>query len=341
MKFDVQLAEFDLDKISGEAHKLEEIGFDALWSWETSRNPFLPLAVAALVTSKIQLGTNIAVAFPRTPMITATVAWDIQRASKGRFLLGLGTQVRMHNERRLSAPADHPAARVRELILCIRAIWDAFQNGSKPNFKGEFYQFTLITPFFNPGPLEHPQIPIYLAGVKPLMCRVVGEVADGMHVHPFHSAQYLREVVRPNVDEGAKLRGLRVDDLELFSPIFVVTGADEAARSQAEQSVRDQIAFYASTPNYRDVLEFHGWEQTGEELSKLARKGAWGEMGKQISDEMLDTFALAAPMDMLPEMIQGRYEGLLDRVSLYTSLNPMAQSTQLQALAKGIHNQSR
>ncbi|MEE8396181.1 MAG: TIGR03617 family F420-dependent LLM class oxidoreductase [bacterium] len=320
MKFDVQLTTYDLAKLPASARRLERMGFDGLWSWETDRNPYIPLAFAATATEKITLGTNIALAFPRTPMITAMAAWDIQRASAGRFLLGLGTQVRAHNERRLSAPSDSPAERVKEMIQCIRAIWDTFQNGTRPDFEGRFYQFRLITPFFNPGPIDHPRIPIFLAGVKARMCRTAGEVADGFHVHPFHSARYLREVVRPNLEEGAKKAGRALADLELFSPVFTVSGETEAERTAAEATVREQIAFYSSTPNYRDVLELHGWRATGEELSQMARRGEWAQMAGKISDEMLDTFAVAAPPTKLAAALRERYEGLVDRISLYVGI---------------------
>lgn len=327
MKLDTQLGLFDLERVPEEARRLEEMGFDALWSFESKHNPFLPLTVAALATSKLKVGTNIAVAFPRSPMVTAMVAWDIQRASKGRFLLGLGTQVRAHNERRLSAPSDAPAARVKEIIQCIRAIWHTFQTGAKPDFKGRFYQFTLMTPFFDPGPINHPQIPIFLAGVQPLMCRTAGEVADGLLVHPMHSVKYLKELVQPSIAEGAKRSGRNAVDVELSAPVFAVTGETEAERSQREKEIREQISFYASTPNYRDVLRVHGWEAVGEELSKLARAGEWDQMGSRISDEMLDAFALSVPESKLPQALRERYDGVLQRVALYHSIQETASST--------------
>ncbi len=317
MKIDTQLGTFDLERVGAEAQRLEKMGFDALWSFESTHNPFLPLSCAAMATTRLQVGTNIAVAFTRSPMTTAIVAWDMQRASKGRFMLGLGTQVKVHNERRLSAPWEAPAARVHELIRCIRAIWDCFQNGTKPAFEGEFYQFTLITPFFNPGPIDHPEIPIYLAGVKPLMCRTAGEVADGFHVHPLHSVRYLKEVVRPNLDAGARKSGRSVEELELFAPVLAVTGESESERSEKEQQIRQQISFYASTPNYREVMALHGWEEEAQALSKLARKGEWDQMGARITDAMLDAFAVSASPGQLPGVLRERYEGLLQRVALY------------------------
>jgi probable F420-dependent oxidoreductase len=317
MNFDAQLSEYDLHAVPEEARRLERMGFDALWSYETRNDPFLPLAFAATATTRLRVGTNIAVAFARTPMATAMVAWDLARASRGRFLLGLGTQVRMHVERRFSAAFESPAARVKEAIECIRAIWDCWQNGTRPSHEGKYYQFRLMNPFFNPGPIEHPQIPIYLAGVNPAMCRTAGEVADGFHIHPLHSARYLREVVRPALDEGARKRGRSVAALELFAPVFVVSAEEEAERSRQERFVREQIAFYASTPNYRSVLEVHGWTAVGEELSQMVRRGEWDKLGGRVSDEMLDAFAVVAPPERLPAALAERYRGLVGRIALY------------------------
>lgn len=317
MKLDAQLGVYDLAGVPGEAQRLERLGFDGLWSFETQHNPFLALGFAASGTRRLELGTNIAVAFARTPMATAMVAWDLAQASAGRFSLGLGTQVRAHIERRFGAEWGHPAARVKEYIRCVRAIWDTFQNGTKPAFEGEFYRFKLITPFFNPGPIDHPHIPIYLAGVNPIMCRAGGEVADGFHVHPMHSVRYLREVARPALDEGARTRGKGVDDLELFAPVFAVTGRTPAETAERERFVREQIAFYASTPNYRCVLDVHGWVGKGEELSRLMRSGEWDKMGSLVTDEMLDTFAVSGTMEQLPGLLRARYAGLVQRLALY------------------------
>ncbi|MCH9044881.1 MAG: TIGR03617 family F420-dependent LLM class oxidoreductase [SAR324 cluster bacterium] len=322
MKLDAQLGVHDLALVPAEARRMERLGFDALWTFETNHDPFLPLASAAMATERLQVGTNIAVAFARTPFAMAMVAWDLQRASGGRFLLGLGTQVRMHVERRFSAPWGRPAARVKEAIQCIRAIWETWQNGGKPDFQGEFYQFRLTTPFFDPGPIEHPRIPIYLAGVNPTLCRAAGEVADGFHVHPLHSVRYLREVVRPAIDEGAKTRGKSVADLELYAPVLVVTGRTPEETRAREQFVREQIAFYASTPNYRGVLDLHGWTALGEKLSQMVRAGEWDSLAAQVTDEMLDAFAVTAPPERLPGVLRQRYEGLLGRVSLYFPIPP-------------------
>jgi len=322
MKLDAQLGVYDLPRVAAEAQRLERIGFDGLWSFETQHNPFLALAFAGTGTQRLELGTNIAVAFARTPMATAMVAWDLQQACGGRFSLGLGTQVRAHIERRFAAEWGRPAARVKDYIRCVQAIWDCFQNGSKPAYQGEFYQFKLITPFFNPGPIDQPRIPIYLAGVNPTMCRTAGEVADGFHVHPLHSPRYLREVVRPALDEGARTRGKGVGDMSLFAPVFAITGRTAEETAGRERFVREQIAFYASTPNYRAVMELHGWMAQAEELSRLMRSGQWQDMPGKVTDAMLDAFAVAAPMDKLPGLLRQRYEGLVQHVALYYPIPP-------------------
>jgi probable F420-dependent oxidoreductase len=317
LKLDTQLGQYDLGLLPAEAQRLERMGFDCLWTFETQHDPFIPLAFAARAAPRIQIGTNIAVAFARTPMATAMAAWDLARASDGRFMLGLGTQVKLHNERRFSVPWVAPAARVKECIQCIRAIWDCWQNGTKPAYQGQYYQFRLMSPFFNPGPIAHPAIPIFLAGVNPLMGRTGGEVADGFHVHPLHSVRYLKEVLRPAIDEGARTRGKRVDDLSLCVPAFVVSGETEAERAGLERAVREQIAFYASTPNYRGVLDLHGWAGVGEALSAKVRTGDFSGLAQAVPDEMLDTFAIVAPPEQVPARLRQRYRGLAQRVSVY------------------------
>jgi probable F420-dependent oxidoreductase len=337
MKLDAQLGVYELAKVPAEAERIERLGYDGLWSYETQHNPFLALAFAAQGARRIELGTNIAVAFARTPMATAMVAWDLAQASGGRFRLGLGTQVRAHIERRFGAEWGRPAARVKDYIHCMQAIWDTFQHGTKPAYQGEFYQFKLITPFFDPGPIDHPSIPIFLAGVNPTLCRTGGEVADGFHVHPLHSVRYLREVARPAIDEGARTRGKRVDDLELFAPVFAITGLTPEETAGRERFVREQIAFYASTPNYRCVLDVHGWAGKGETLSKLMRAGDFGAMAAQVSDEMLDAFAVSAPMDKLPGLLRQRYAGLVQRVALYYPVPPGDPEATWKAFSAAFH----
>jgi probable F420-dependent oxidoreductase len=320
MKIDTQMRAVAFGAIAQEAQRFERMGFDCVWTFEAAHDPFLPLAMSAAATERLHIGTNISVAFGRSPYTMAQVAWDLQNGSNGRFHLGLGTQVRAHVERRFSMPFEHPAARVTDYIRCVRAIWDTFQNGTRPSYEGPFYQFKLMNPFFNPGPIDHPDIPIYLAGVNPRMCRAAGEVADGFHVHPMHSVSYLRDVVRPALDEGAKQNGRRVDDLELYAPVFAVSGATQAETDAVEQEVRRQIAFYASTPNYRILLEHHGYDRIGKELSNLMRRGELEAMPKLVPDALLEDVALVASPAALPTQLRQRYDGILQRVSLYFPL---------------------
>ena len=242
-----------LSEAGAEAARAERLGFDAIWSFEIDHDPFFPLLQAALATERLGIGTNIAVAFARTPFSMAISAWDLQSVSGGRLLLGLGTQVRPHVERRFSAEFEHPAARIADYIDCLRAIWNTFQTGARPRYEGRFYRFTLINDFFNPGPIDNPDIPIYLAGVNPRMAAAAGEAADGFNVHPMHSPDYLREVIRPALAEGARKRGRSADAHALVTSCFVVRGATESERRRSELAVRRQIAFYASTPGLPDL----------------------------------------------------------------------------------------
>ena len=221
MKLDVGMLTQDLKTSADYARKVEAMGYDCLWSSETQHDPYLPLAVAASATSKVKLGTNIATVFSRSPMITAHIAWDLQKASGGRFTLGLGTQVKGHNERRFSVKWESPGPKIAEAIRAIRTIWDCWQNGTKLNFKGQFYTFDVMTPFFNPGPIEDPKIPIFIAAVNPYMCGVAGELCDGMHVHPFNSPKYLREVVHPAVEAGLRKSGRQRKDFTFATASFV------------------------------------------------------------------------------------------------------------------------
>jgi probable F420-dependent oxidoreductase len=300
------------------ARAAEAAGFAGLWTQETRHNPFLPLALAADHTDRIELGTAVAIAFARSPMVTAQLAWDLQAASDGRFVLGLGTQVKAHIERRYGMPWDAPVARLRDYILALRAIWEAWQSGGRLDYRGRFYTHTLMSPFFNPGPIADPHIPIYIAG----LARLAGELCEGFHVHPFHSPEYLRTVVRPQVAAGAARAGRSSGDVALASSVFVVTGVDEGAMAAMRRFAREQIAFYASTPTYRVVLATHGWEDAGEELSRLAAAKRWEEMGRVVTDEMLAAFTVEAPLDTLGQALRARYEGLLDRVCAYMPYAP-------------------
>jgi probable F420-dependent oxidoreductase len=337
MKIDTQMRDFSFSQISAEAERVEQMGFDCVWTFEAAHDPFLPLALTAAATKRLNIGTNIAVGFARSPFSMAQTAWDLQKGSQGRFHLGIGTQVRAHVERRFSMPFDRPAARVVDYIRCVRAIWDTFQNGTKPEYFGEFYRFHLINPFFNPGPIDHPDIPIYLAGVNPRMCRAGGEVADGFHVHPMHSVSYLNDILRPAINEGAKTRGKTVDDVTLYAPVFAITGDTQAERDASEQEIRRQISFYASTPNYRVLLEHHGFDGLGKQLSALMRKGDMEAMPKLVPDALFDQIAVVAPTNELGTVLRERYEGVLDRVSLYFPLPQGAQQSQWKDFVDQVH----
>jgi probable F420-dependent oxidoreductase len=317
VKLDVGMLTHDLTSIPGYARKVEALGYDCLWSAETRHDPFLPLAVAATVTSRIKLGTSIAVAFPRSPMILAHLSWDLARASGGRFILGLGSQVKGHNERRFSVKFESPAPKMREVVLALRAIWDAWQNGTTLDFKGRFFRFDLMTPFFNPGPIEHPHVPVYVAGVNPAMCRIAGEVCDGLHVHPFNSPKYLREIVRPAVEEGMAKAGRARTDFTYVTSSFVVVGDTEAERAQQKQAVKQQIAFYASTRTYEPVLAAHGWQDLVPQLHRKSVEGDWKGMADLISDEMLETYAVVGSYATIAARLKERYAGLLDRTAFY------------------------
>jgi probable F420-dependent oxidoreductase len=322
MKFDATIIPPSLKNVPALAEAVEAMGFDGLWTSETAHNPFLPLTLAAAHTTRLDLGTAIAIAFARSPMVTAQLAWDLAEQSGGRFVLGLGTQVKPHITKRFSATWDSPGPRLREYILAMRAIWDTFQNNVPLNFRGEFYTFTLMTPFFTPGPIATPHVPIYIAGINPYLCHLAGELCQGFHVHPLHTARYIREVILPNIETGAASAGRTRKDISLVCAIFVVTGTDERQIEQAKAAVRMQIAFYASTPTYQTVLELHGWEEIASQLNALSRQGQWAAMGELITDEMLHEFAVIAPQDQLARRVRERYEGLLDRVSYYFPFEP-------------------
>jgi probable F420-dependent oxidoreductase len=304
------------------ARAADALGFAGLWSSETKHDAFLPLAIAADATKRIELGSSVAIAFSRSPMEVAQCAWDLQDLSDGRFILGLGTQVKAHIRRRFSMPWDRPVARLREYIRALRAVWSSFQSEEPLRFEGEFYRHTLMTPFFNPGPIEHPEIPIHIAGVNTLLATLAGELCDGFHVHPFHSPEYIREVVKRAVSAGAERGGRDPEDVELATSAFVITGEGAAEVEEQREKVRAQISFYASTPTYRTVLEAHGWEAVGEELGRLARDKEWDEMPALISDEMLRAFAVEAAPEEVGSALRERYEGLIDRVALYLPFAP-------------------
>ncbi len=319
MKIDGAIG-FDPSGIAASARRLEEAGYDGAWSAETGRDPFLPLAVAADATERLELATGIAVAFARNPMTLAMAANDLQQLSKGRFLLGLGSQIKPHITKRYSMPWSHPAPRMRELILAIRAIWHAWGTRAPLDFRGEFYTHTLMTPFFDPGPNPYGNPKILLAAVGSLMAEVAGEAGDGLLVHPFTTARYLSEVSIPALERGAAKAGKSRQDLVVALPGFVVTGTNEEEMAASAKAARAQLAFYGSTPAYRPVLELHGWGDLQSELHARSKRGEWEAMGELIDDEVLDTFAVVAPPERVADAVLGRWGGLVDRFSFYAAL---------------------
>ena len=308
---------FDPDGMAAQAVKAEQSGYDGVWSAETNHDPFLPIAVGAGATEKLEFGTGIAVAFARNPMNLAVLANDLQLLTKGRFMLGMGSQIKPHITKRFSMPWSHPAPRMRELILAIRAIWKTWETGEPLAFRGEFYTHTLMTPFFNPGPNPHGNPKILLAAVGELMTEVAGEVGDGFLVHGFSTERYLREVSLPALERGAVKADKKRADLTVSYPGFVVTGPDEKSMAAAAKGVREQIAFYGSTPAYRPVLELHGWGDLQPELNTLSKRGEWVKMGELIDDDVLNAFAVVAPLDQVAAEVRRRFDGLVDRFSFY------------------------
>ncbi|HEY5096463.1 MAG TPA: LLM class F420-dependent oxidoreductase [Acidimicrobiales bacterium] len=309
---------FDPSGVIESARLAERVGYDGIWSAETSHDPFLPLMLAAEHTERIKLGTGIAVAFARNPMNLAMMANDLQTASGGRFMLGLGSQIKPHVEKRFSMPWSHPAPRMRELILAVRAIWASWADASRLAFRGEFYRHTLMTPMFDPGPNPFGNPRIFLAAVGERMTEVAGEVADGMLAHGFTTERYLRQVTVPALERGLASSGRTRSDVEISYAGMVVTGADEAGFAAATRAVKAQLAFYGSTPAYRPVLELHGWGDLQTELNTLSKRGAWDAMADLIDDEMLNTFAVVGELDDLAGEILRRYRGVVDRFNFYT-----------------------
>ena len=306
-----------LVEIAAAARRLEDIGFDGITAPEAGHDPYLPLAIAAEHTERVKLATNVAIAFPRSPMVTAQLAWDLQHYSGGRFCVGLGTQVKPHVERRYATPwTGPPGPRLREYVLCLKAMFESFQNGTKPDFKGEHYQFSLCPPFFNPGPIEHPNVPIQIAAVNPYMGRLAGELCDGLRLHPIATFRFTREVLVPAIAEGAEKAGRSPDAVDLIGAPFFAVARDEAGVEAAKLDLKQHIAFYASTPTYHSVLEFHGWMDAAAELHRLSREGQWKALPGVISDAMLDEWAIVATADEFVDRVKERCGDLYSTILL-------------------------
>jgi probable F420-dependent oxidoreductase len=309
---------FQMADAGAAAREAEAAGYDGVWSVETSHDPFFPLLLAAEATSDIELGTGIAVAFARSPMNLAMIGNDLQAYSRGRLIMGLGSQIKPHITKRYSMNwSGKPAAQMRELVLAMRAIWDTWQNGTKLDFRGDHYTHTLMTPFFDPGPNEYGPPRVMLAGVGPLMTQVAGEVCDGFLCHAFTTESYFREVTMPALEKGMAKSGRSRADYEISGPGFIVTGTTEEEMAAATEGVKGQIAFYGSTPAYRGVLEQHGWGDLQDELNLLSKEGRWKEMGELIDDGMLEEFAVVGEPEEVAAKWTARWGGLVDRLSFY------------------------
>ncbi|PRC41503.1 LLM class F420-dependent oxidoreductase [Mycobacterium sp. ITM-2017-0098] len=305
-----------LSHVPAGAKMLERRGYDGCWTAEINHDPFLPLTLAAEHTSRIELGTSIAVAFARNPMTVAQIGWDLQDYSQGRFILGLGSQIKPHIEKRFSMPWGKPVARMREFVLALREIWGCWREGTRLDFEGEFYTHKLMTPMFVPPAHPYGNPKVFVAAVGDRMTEMCGEVADGLLAHAFSTQRYMREVTIPTLSRGIERSGRKRGDVEVASPLFVVTGHDDEQLAEASVATRKQIAFYASTPSYRSVLELHGWGQLHTELHRLSREGGWDTMGSLIDDTILSEFAVVATVDLLVDAIRTRCDGLIDRVLL-------------------------
>jgi len=308
---------FEAKDAAETARRAEQAGYAGIWCPETAHDPFLPLLLAAEHTEHLELGTGIAVAFARNPLSMATVANDLQLFSKGRFMLGLGSQIKPHIEKRFSMPWSHPAARMREFVLAMRAIWSSWNEGTKLAFRGEFYTHTLMTPMFSPGRNPYGTPKVFIAGVGQLMTEVAGEVGDGFLVHGFTTEKYLRDVTLPALDLGLERSGRTPADIEVSYPGMVVTGDTEKEVEAATKAVKAQLAFYGSTPAYKPVLAHHGWGDVHHELNTLSKRGEWGQMADLIDDEMVQTFAAVGTPEEIPRIVLSRFGDVVDRFSFY------------------------
>lgn len=323
MRVTYRLATSTLASVASEAAWAEGMGYDSLSSNETAHDSFLPLTLAATSTNRATLETRVAIAFPRSPMITAYLARDLQDLSEGRFRLGLGTQVKGHIERRFSTSWEAPGPRLREYVQSLKAIWHSWQTGEKLDYQGKSYQFSLMTPFFSPGPSEYPAPEVFTAAVNSYNCQVAGEVSDGLMLHSLTSPEYVRNVVRPGLNKGAEKAGRDGDSLKITGGGFIITGPNKSSITAMNAEVRRRIAFYASTRTYFPVLEAHGFQEIGQQLHEMSLKGEWAEMGELVSDEMLDAFCVSGEYDEIADEFVRRYGGLLDEVSFTVySQNP-------------------
>ncbi len=334
MRVTYRLAANNLASVAAEAAWAENMGYHSMSSNETAHDSFLPLALAATSTHRAILETRVAIAFPRSPMITAYLARDLQDLSQGRFRLGLGTQVKGHIQRRFSTDWEAPGPRLREYVQSLKAIWNTWQSGEKLEYHGESYNFSLMTPFFDPGPSAYPAPEVFTAAVNGYNCQVAGEVSDGLMLHSLTSPEYVRQVVRPAVVKGAQKAGREANEVKVTGGGFIITGSDQSSIRAMQAEVRKRIAFYSSTRSYFPVLAAHGFEEIGQQLHEMSLKGQWAEMGELVSDEMLDAFSVSGEYDEIADKFVSRYGGLLDEVSFTLVCEKQPEEEQMKKMVR-------
>jgi probable F420-dependent oxidoreductase len=330
----------DLASIGRNAKLLEEIGYDGMVVEETKDDPFVIMALAAQATRKLKLATSVAIAFPRSPTVTAMSAWTLQKLSRGRFTLGLGTQVKAHIERRFGMSASPAGPWIREYVSAVRAVWNCWQNGAKLDVKGPHYTINLMVPLFNPGPIEHPRIPIQLAAVNPVMSQIVGEVADGLRPHPVCTPSYIAEVMLPAVRAGAAKAGRSLSQFQVCMKPLVATAATEDELAKKIVDVRARISFYASTPQYRAAFAHHGLGDLADELKLLSRAQRWEEMPRYITDDILHTYVTVGTYDQIAARLLDRYSGVVTHCEFSIPVNDAGDKERLHELAKTIQGQN-
>ena len=339
MRVHYRLSSKELAAIPAEAAWAENMGYDGVSSSETAHDPFLPLTLAATATSRVSLETRVAIAFPRSPMVVAHTARDLQDLSQGRLRVGLGTQVKGHIERRFSSVWESPGPKLREYVESLHKIWDCWNGDGRLDYQGKFYRFSLMSPFFNPGPSRFKDPEVYNGAVNGYNCRVAGQVADGLMLHSLTSDKYVREVVRPSLDQGAADRDREPGAAKLSGGGFIITGPNRSSIRAMEADVRRQISFYASTRTYFPALECHGFTEIGQQLHEMSLKGEWAEMAELVSDEMLDAFCVRGEYDEIADRFLERYGGLLDEVSFSPRTQEPVEEVQLRKIIQRFHEE--
>lgn len=325
-----------IDQFADGARRAEAIGFDAVLVEETKDDPFQLLALGAAATTTIGVGTSVAMAFPRSPTVTAMSAWSLQKLSRGRFTLGLGTQVRAHVTRRYGVPWSPPAPWMRDYVGAVRAVWRTWQERVPLRYESEHYRLDLMVPLFDPGPIEHPDIPIHIAAIGPNMCAVAGEVADGVRLHPVCTERFIDERIKPSLRRGAERAGREVHQVEVCMKPLVATAADEASLERVVRTVRARVAFYLSTPSYRRVLDLHGWTELGERASRLSKDQRWEELAQMVPDEVLHTIATVGTYDTIVDRLNQRYRGRVDRIEFSVPVAGDGDAEQLSSMLAGL-----